>query len=282
MNKTKKARTVLSVILAFVLSLSLTVLSVAVVADSTVLSSEYAAKSLQRGGFGSAVRDDLYTEFLSYGNACNIGDSFFEKFFNDTLSADFINSDAVVYIVEVYYDSKATVDTGRLEEALKPALYDYAVEMGYGDQPNLDDDLNLIVSELCSIYKAHIELPAVSTLNKMIMRANKYIDIAIIAIAAFILLCAVVLLFSYKPKIEPFMYLTCASAGAFLMTLALPLYLRVTNTIGKVNITGKAMYSFVVTFGNGVLNAFLIAAGALAILTAFFAILYALRIRKEK
>jgi hypothetical protein len=281
MNKTKKARTVLSVILAFVLSLSLTVLSVAVVADTTVLSPEYTAKMLQKCGFGEALRDDLYTEFLSYGNACNIGDNFFDKFFNDTLSADFINSDAVTYVVEVYYDSKAAVDTARIEQALKPALYDYAIEMGYGDQPNLDEDLNLIVSELSSIYKAHIELPAVSTLNKMIMRANKLINIAIAAISAFILLCAVVILFSYKPKIEPFMYLTCSCAGAFLMTLVLPLYLRVTNIIGKVNITGKALYSFVVTYVNGVLNAVLISSAVMALLTLIFAVLFAIRVRKN-
>ena len=153
--------------------------------------------------------------------------------------------------------------------------------MGYENQPSLDDDLNLIVSELAVIYKGHFSMPSVGTIHNILARANKYYSVCILALGVFSVLCAAVIVFSYKPKIEPFMYLTCSFAGAFLMTLALPLYLRLANVVGKVNITGKAMYSLVVTYGNGVIDAVLAASAVMALLTVVFAILFKLRLKKD-
>lgn len=273
MNKTKKVRSVVAVIFAFLLSLCIFALSVSCVAKLTALNPSYAKRILVKSGFGESKLKELRTELVSYANACNIGGDFFDAFFETTLTADFVEKDASDYYGDLYNNKKAKPDSSRLEKELKPALVTYARENGYNDE-NLDEDLNVIVSEMGEIYSNILSLPASSTVYSLISRLTKYVNLALIASAAGFAFFTLLLVFMFKPKVHTARHLIYAFSGAFLMLLVCPLCVRIANIIGKVNIVSKALYSFVVAFGNGVLNGVLIASAICLCITLALALIY--------
>ena len=281
MNKTQRIRGAVSVFLSFLLCISLVLISAAAVLRGTLFNESFIKKTLQKSGYGKQVQSELYTQFLSYGNACNIGDSFFEKFFKDTLTEEFIDNNTAKYFEDIYTSSKAKVDTSALEKALKPALYEYAVEMGYENEPTLDEDLDVIVGELAEIYAKFMALPKVSTINSVLTRYGKAVDIALVCLLAFAIVVSVIIFVSYKKKAEPIRYYIYALSGAFLMTLAFPLYVRFSGLVEKVNITSKSLYSLIVNYANDILYGFFICSAVLAVGVAVYAVIYAKTVKRN-
>ncbi|MBE6835878.1 MAG: hypothetical protein E7515_06490 [Ruminococcaceae bacterium] len=281
MNKTRKIRSAFAVVLSFVLSLCVVALALLGVARFTALSPSFAKRSIEKSGFGEKKLAEIKTEFISYGNACNIGDDFFNSFFETTLTGEYIEKNATDYYEKVYTQKDASPDSAEIEQLLKPALVKYAEEKGYADVDSLDEDLDVIVSELGQIYRSVLALPSSSTITSMIVRFTRLCNYALLASAVLSLLAAMMLLLIFKPKVYSFRYLIYAFSGSFLMLLALPLYVRIANLIGKVNIVSKALYSFVVSFGNGVLDSVIISACCCAVITAACVLVYVKLSKKE-
>ncbi len=273
MKKTEKIRGVVAVILSFLLCICIFGCSVLLVLRVTALNPSYAKGTLVKSGFGEKKISELKTQLVSYGNACNIGGDFFDGFFESVLTVDFVEKDVSDYYTLLYSDKNAKPDSSRFEQALKPALVTYAEQNGYNDE-SLDEDLNVITGEMGEIYSNILSLPASSTVYTLIARLTRYVNLALIAAAAGAAVLTLMIVFMFKPKVHSVRHLVYAFSGAFLMLLVCPLYVRVAGIIGKVNIVSAALYSFVVTFGNGVLNALLIASGICLAFTVIFAVVY--------
>ena len=274
-------RAVISILLAFLLSVSFALLLCAGVAKLTALSDDYPAKVVVKSGYGEEMHKDLYEHFVSWGAACNIGEEFFEYFFENTFTPEFIENDAQNYLKEIYTNKEASVNTDELNSALRTGLKEYAVRQGFGAQATLDDDIGQITDELCTMYKSYVRIPGTSTITGMVKRADKYINYALVGLAGAAVVCLMILLLIYKDKRKSLMYICSGFFGAFLMLLACPAYIRATNLIGKVNITAKGLYSLIVTYANGILEA-VIASSAIALICAvFFLIIYLVKAKKE-
>lgn len=274
MNKTKKLRSAVAVVLSFLMSICIVATVIVGVARLTALSPSYARRVIINSGFGEKKSNELKTELVSYGNACNIGGDFFDEFFEKTLTKELIEKDAVKYYSLIYSELKPSVDTAHLEEPLRAALVEYAEKNGYAEDETLDEDINLIVGEMCEIYSGVLSVPSVSTVHSLITKAKSLCDVALFAAAGGLVLTGLMLLFMFKPKVYSVRYLIYAFSGAILMLLAAPLYLRITNIVGKVNVVSKSLYSFIVSFGNGVLDGFLICATVLAAFVTVLAVIY--------
>ncbi len=274
-------KTVISILLAFLLSVSYALLLCAVAGKMTVLSGDYLKKAVAESGYGEEMHKDLYNHFVSWGAACNIGEEFFKDFFEKTFTPDFIENDAQNYLNEIYTNTEANVDTEELNSALRTALKEYAVKEGFGAQATLDDDVGQIADELCNMYKSYLRIPGTSTITGMVKRADKYINYALIGLLGAELICLLILFLFYKDKKKSLMYICSGFFGAFLMLLACPLYLRASNLIGKVNISAKALYSLIVTYVNGVLEAVIAASFIALICAVFFLIIYLVKAKKE-
>ncbi len=282
MNKTKKLRSAVAVIISFLMSICIVATVIVGVVRLTALSPSYARRVIMNSGFGEKKSNELKTELVSYGNACNIGDDFFDGFFEKTLTKELIEQDAVKYFLLIYSELKPSVDTAHLEEPLKAALIEYAEKNGYAEDETLDEDINLIVGEMCEIYSGVLSVPSVSTVHSLITKAKSLSDIALFAAAGGFVLTGLMLLFMFKPKVYSVRYLIYAFSGAFLMLLAAPLYLRISNVVGKVNVVSKSLYSFIVSFGNGVLDSVIIGACVCAVITAVLSLIYIKLSKKVK
>ncbi len=266
--------------LSFLLSVCLVAVAGSLVLRNTVLSGSYAKKIVSSCDLGEKKSEELKTQLVSYGNACNIGEDFFDVFFKNTLTTTFIENDLKAYYNEIFYGVNAKVDTAQLERLLKEALIKYAEENGYSDEETLEEDVELIAGEMGEIYSGVLSLPGASKISSVILKTRDYIDIVMYVSSCAVMVASFMLTFMFKPKTYSTRYLIYGWSGACLMLLAAPLYLRVTNLIGKVNIVSKALYSFVVAFGNGVLNAFIISACACAAVTAVLSLIY-IRLSKK-
>jgi hypothetical protein len=262
------------------MSMCIVCLCVLGVAKFTALNSSYAKHIIAKSGFGEKKSAELKTELVSYGNACNIGGDFFDEFFEKTLTPSFIENDVKAYYETLYYDRDAKIDTAQLELLLKESLLKYAEDKGYADEETLEEDIDLIAGEMGEIYSGVLSLPSVSTVTSLIIKLNRYCVLGLTAVTAVFFLTAFMILFMFKPKVYSVRYLIYAFSGAFLMLMALPLYLRVTNLIGKVNIVSKALYSFVDSFGNGVLDGIIISSCVCALITAVLVFAY-IRLSKK-
>ena len=282
MNKTKKLRSSVAVVISFLMSICIVATVIVGVVRLTALSPSYAKRVIINSGFGEKKSNELKTELVSYGNACNIGGDFFDEFFEKTLTKELIEQDAVNYYSLIYSELKPSVDTAHLEEPLKAALVEYAEKNGYAEDETLDEDINLIVGEMCEIYSGVLSVPSVSTVHSLITKAKSLSDLALFAVAGGFVLTGLMLLFMFKPKVYSVRYLIYAFSGAFLMLLAAPLYLRISNVVGKVNVVSKSLYSFIVSFGNGVLDSLIIGACVCAVITAVLSLIYIKLSKKVK
>lgn len=266
--------------LSFLLSVCIVAMAGSLVLRNTVLSGSYAKKTVSSCDLGEKKSEELKTQLVSYGNACNIGEDFFDEFFKNTLTTTFIENDLKAYYNGIFYGGNAKVDTAQLERLLKEALIKYAEENGYSDEETLEEDVELIAGEMGEIYSGVLSLPGASKISSVILKTRDYIDIVMYVSSCAVMVATFMLTFMFKPKTYSTRYLIYGWSGACLMLLAAPLYLRVTNLIGKVNIVSKALYSFVVAFGTGVLNAFIISACACAAVTAVLSLIY-IRLSKK-
>ena len=274
MNKTRTFRAAVCTLLSFILAVCLVLLSVLAVVKLTVLTPSFLVGSLEKSGYGTELRSELKNKLISYGNACNIGDDFFNKFFDETLTEEYILNDVSEYVIQMYSSSSPKVETEQLSSALKTALLSYAVERGYENDATLDEDLNVIVGEIDEIYSGYIAIPAASTINSVVSRFAGLINLALPVSAVFTLFVALVIFLSFRKKSNPVRYFIYASSAAFLMTTVLPLCVKLMGIIDKVNIVSKSIYSLVVTYANSVLNAFFICSAVLAVITVGLIVLY--------
>ena len=273
MNKAKTVRSAAAVIIAFLLSVCIFGLSGLCVLKFTALNPSYAKGVLVKCSFGEKKLGELKTELVSYGNACNIGGDFFDGFFEKTLTAEFVENDASAYYSALYTDKNAKPDSSKLQEEIKPALAEYAKANGYDDE-NLDEDLNVIAGEMGEIYSNILSLPATSTIFSLLSRLTRYVNCGLAAAAGGTVLLMLMLVLMFKPKVHSVRHLVYAFSGAFLMLLVCPLYVRIANLIGKVNIVSKALYSFTVSFGSGILDALIISSAVCLVIAVALAAVY--------
>ncbi len=277
----KVFRTIVITVLAFILSISFTLLTLLCVAENTLLAPSFALKTLEKSNYCTDIHDDLYTEFVSYGYACNIGEDYFDDFFENSLTEDFIYHDVEKHLVNLYSNPESEINTDNLSQAIKTTLKQYAVSRGYGSQTSIDEDVDKISEELSDIYKGYLSLPAASTISAMLTRIKSYVPYAFAGLIALVVVSFILILVSYKTKKISLMYLISSFIASFLMILAFPMYLRFSNFIGKINIMGKAVYSLVVTYTNSFLESVLIYSAIPLVISLFLLIIYFAKAKKE-
>ena len=162
MTKTvKRARSVFCTLLSFLLSMSIALTVACVALELTVLNPTFSVKTAVRSQYSEHLAAELKEEFISYGNACNIDESFFDLVFAEDITPARIDADTETVLREFYAgEAQDTVHTADLHATLLQRLSDYAVEKGFAVEPSDDNEiyqnLSTIADELCDIYNAYV------------------------------------------------------------------------------------------------------------------------------
>lgn len=276
MTKTaKRARSVICTVLSFLLSLFVT-LSVACAAlGLTALNPNFAVKTAVRSQYSEHLAAELKEEFVSYGNACNIDETFFDAVFTNTITPAKIDADTETVLREFYAgEVKDSVHTDELRDALLSDLCKYAQDKGYAVEQTegneMYDNLVTISEELCGIYNAYVSVFSMSvfkTASRMLATYRPCAWYGAAAGAVLFSITAVLLRLYYQKKknyLRFFIYGFSSSALMLAVGPAVALCMRIGNNI---NIASASLYDFATGMLNGVLLAVLLSALVPALIT---------------
>lgn len=281
MTKTaKRARSVICTLLAFLLALSVTLTLICVSLSLSALNPDFAVKIAARSQYSEHLAAELKEEFISYGNACNIDESFFDAVFSDDITPAHIDADTETVLREFYdgtVQDKVSADS--LHDLLLTRLTDYAVSKGFTVEATAENELyqnlSTIADELCDIYNAYVSVFSMSvfkTASRMLAAYRPYAWYGAGAGAVLFVISAVLLRLYYQKRknfLRFFIYGFSASALMLAAAPAAALLMRIGN---QINIASASLYDLATGMINGTLVAVLISAvvpAAITVLLAF-------------
>lgn len=281
MTKTaKRARSVICTLLAFLLALSVTLTLICASLALSALNPDFAVKIAARSQYSEHLAAELKEEFISYGNACNIDESFFDAVFSDDITPAQIDADTQTVLREFYAgEVRDAVHTEDLQNALVLRLTDYAVGKGFAVETTAENELyqnlSTIADELCDIYNAYVSVFSLSvfkTASRMLATYRPYAWYGACAGAVLFVISAVLLRLYYQKRknfLRFFIYGFSASALMLAVAPAAALLMRIGN---QINIASASLYDLATGMINGTLVAVLISAvvpAAITVLLAF-------------
>ena len=278
MQQTKRVgKTILSCLLSFLLALSIVLTAVCGALSFTLHAPQFAVAVVHATDYATHLQKELHDDFINYGSAANIDESFFDTLFGEVITADRVEEDTKTMFREFYSGTPKAVNTADLEKNLLERLQRYAKDKGYYVDHTLQGNLEQITEELCKMYSGYVSVFS----NKYFETASKtmanFRPIALYGLgigAVFSLLSAVLLLLLQKEKADKFAYLIYAASGAALMLLVAPAALLLSGITNRISIATKSLFTLAKGTMNGACIAVLVMALIPIVLTIVFAMLY--------
>lgn len=136
MTKNSKAmRRVLCGVVSFLLSFFSCLFVMCLVFKFTVLSSSFLVGVEKRSDYAEALHSELKEQFVSYGSAGNVDESFFDSVFENIITPDRIDEDTKAVITDFYNgEVKDSIDTSDIQSELETRLLEYAAEKGFTER----------------------------------------------------------------------------------------------------------------------------------------------------
>lgn len=282
MTKTaKRMRSVICTLLSFILALSITLTVACATLGLTALNPTFAVTIAAHSKYSEHLAAELKEEYIAYGNACNIDESFFDTVFAEDITPARIDADTETVLRE-FYDGAVqdTVNTEDLQKRLCARLITYAREKGFAVEEaegnEIHQNLSTIAKELCAIYNAYVSVFSMSvfkTASRMLATYRPYVWYGTGAGALLFVMSTVLLRLYYQKKknfLRFFIYGFSASALMLAVAPAVALLLRVGN---QINIASASLYDLATGLINGTLTAVLLSAIIPALITVLLVFL---------
>ena len=285
MTKAKKRfRSALCTAVSFLLALALTLIGMLGVMRLTVLNPQYITYLSEKSGFSKETWSELKEEFISYGSACNVDESFFDKVFDSVITQETIDSYTREGINGLYNDGDYTSDVSELESRLLEELKIYATDKGFKLDNTLTENLENMSREMGQIFKNYAGMFNSSYFKTAINVLKNYMPLfkwALIGLSVFVLLSVIeIRLFFAKAKNYLRFYIY-ATSGATLMLGVGPAVALIMKLGSRINIANASLYYFASSFINGMFTALLLAAAVTAAITVLLIILRSAAIKNK-
>ncbi len=281
----KRFRSFVCTLTAFVMALSVVVTVIGVALSASALNPAFAVLVEKRSSFGEDLSAELKEEFVSYGNACNIDEAFFDGVFQQVVTPQKISEDMQRVLRDFYNGSvQESVDTAEMQAGLLDQLKSYAVEKGFSLDDATVQNLTTIAEELCDMYNAYVSvfsMSAFQTASQMLGRYRPFGLYAALAGAVVFVLSAVILRLCFRKKKNYLRFFIYAFSGATLMQLIGPLAALLAGVGNRINISSSALYDLASGMINGVLLVLVLSALLPAAITILLAAVYRRAVQKD-
>lgn len=285
-EKSKKARSAICVIISFLLSVFLFFTAFAATVRTTALNSKFAVRVIRNSNYSEELHKELKEQFVSYGNAGNVDESFFDSFFENVITPEQLDSDSEKIITAFYKgESLSKLDTTEMESKLTDALLKYAEEKNYKINDELKANIDDMSVQFGELYNSFVNIFANSyfqTAGSLIGRYTPLVNYAIIGLIVLMLISAVILRMYYRKRKNVYRYYIYSFSAATLMMLVAPLAALIMKVGNRINIGTASLYGLASGLINGVLISFIIAAGVLAVITVLLVLLRNSFVKKNK
>ena len=254
-----RLRTIFSVLLSFFICLGL--FGAAICADLLWVSNpKFAISALEESNYSNYAVEQLTEEL----NDLSVPSGLPEDFFTGKIdSQEFHNLFLTVAENTVTANTSYKLDLKAFNTQVLNMVVDYSKNEVGDYSENVDKDIVRFANECENVYLSYINPSLLSYVLTLLNSSRKYVNIALVISAAFILICGVVL-FKLN-RIGGFIkYCFTAFGGATLAVGVLPAYLLATNEVARISISSKSLYAATTTFVQQCLWVLLVSAIILA------------------
>lgn len=266
-----KAKSLLYGLLSFFLTLTLFLLSICLVMQTTIFSKSFMTSAMGSCGYYTMVADELKSQLKSLGDASGLD----QEFAQDFVEGYDVQSAVDEYISAFYVGDTTLVDTEEFEQELYAALDDYIDEKGIDRETVSDENLSYFVSQACDIYVNEISIPFFSYVANYIYNYSTPLLIITIVLAVIALAIAAVIIFTNKFTHRRYRYLCYSTTGTTLATAIIPITVQLSGMISKINLETRSLYNLFVSYANALFSYFWIYCGIFFVVSVILFLLYA-------
>ncbi|WP_293971275.1 hypothetical protein [uncultured Ruminococcus sp.] len=241
-----RVRNAVFILLSFLLTLILFLLSVCTVLEATLFNPEFIFDNMNSSNYFIDKRDEITTSLIDLGYASGLDEKFFQDFVDEVMLCD----DTREYLDNYYSGNGAKIDTTDFKQSFNAEIDKYIQENNIRNVNGNSRDK--LVSKAALIYRSSLEIPLFSKLSAYFLTAKNAMPFILVGLAVLAGVICVVLIFANKWKHRGVKYICCATSGAFLTLGIIPAYLMISGKISHLNLDSRALYNMFVQSANSI------------------------------
>ncbi|MCH5297597.1 MAG: hypothetical protein J1E85_08000 [Ruminococcus sp.] len=253
-RNSSKIKKIVCVILSFILSLFLFVLSIGVVLEATIFNSDFILENMNSSNYFVDKKDEITRKLNDLGYASGLDDEFFENLLDEIM----LTEDNQEYLNDYYDGKSALIDTTRFKQTFNDALDKYIEEHNIKNVDSASRDY--LVNKASSIYRLSLEIPLFYRIAGYFKALKNIFPFILAGVAVIIFIIILIFVFSNKWKHRAFRYVSHASLGACLSLAVIPAYVLLTGQLQRINLTSRGLYNLFVQCGTNIMIAVLFCA----------------------
>ena len=241
-----RVRNAVFILLSFLLTLILFLLSVCTVLEATLFNPEFIFDNMNSSNYFIDKRDEITTSLIDLGYASGLDEKFFQDFVDEVMLCD----DTREYLDNCYSGNGAKIDTTDFKQSFNAEIDKYIQENNIKNVNGNSRDK--LVSKAALIYRSSLEIPLFSKLSAYFLTAKNAMPFILVGLAVLAGVICVVLIFANKWKHRGVKYICYATSGAFLTLGIIPAYLMISGKISHLNLDSRALYNMFVQSANSI------------------------------
>ena len=246
-----RVRNAVFIVLSFLLTLILFLLSVCTVLEATLFNPEFIFDNMNSSNYFIDKSDEITTSLIDLGYASGLDEKFFDDFIDEVMLCD----DTREYLDNYYSGNGAKIDTTDFKQSFNAELDKYIQENNIKNVNGKSRDK--LVNKAAQIYRSSLEIPLFSRLSAYFLTAKNAMPFIIVGLVVLAGVICVVLIYANKWKHRGVKYICYATSGAFLTLGIIPAYLMITGKISHINLDSRALYNMFVQSANSICIAIL-------------------------
>lgn len=241
-----RVRNAVFIVLSFLLTLILFLLSVCTVLEATLFNPEFIFDNMNSSNYFIDKSDEITTSLIDLGYASGLDEKFFDDFIDEVMLCD----DTREYLDNYYSGNGAKIDTTDFKQSFNAELDKYIQENNIKNVNGKSRDK--LVNKAAQIYRFSLEIPLFSKLSAYFLTAKNAMPFILVGLVVLAGVICVVLIFANKWKHRGVKYICYATSGAFLTLGIIPAYLMITGKISHLNLDSRALYNMFVQSANSI------------------------------
>ena len=241
-----RVRNAVFILLSFLLTLILFLLSVCTVLEATLFNPEFIFDNMNSSNYFIDKRDEITTSLIDLGYASGLDEKFFQDFVDEVMLCD----DTREYLDNYYSGNGAKIDTTDFKQSFNAEIDKYIQENNIKNVNGNSRDK--LVSKAALIYRSSLEIPLFSKLSAYFLTAKNAMPFILVGLVVLAGVICVVLIFANKWKHRGVKYICYATSGAFLTLGIIPAYLMISGKISHLNLDSRALYNMFVQSANSI------------------------------
>lgn len=241
-----RVRNAVFIVLSFLLTLILFLLSVCTVFEATLFNSNFIFDNMNYSNYFIDKRDEITTSLIDLGYASGLDEKFFDGFIDEVM----LSEDTKEYLDNYYSGKGAKIDATDFKQSFNTALDKYIVDNNIKKVDGKSRDK--LVNKAAQIYRSSLEIPLFSKLSAYFLTAKNAMPFILVGLVVLAGVICVVLIFANKWKHRGVKYICYATSGAFLTLGIIPAYLMITGKISHLNLDSRALYNMFVQSANSI------------------------------